>query len=119
MVTSIPKKHWQRLRPCVVDKTLSVGEPETSFSYPSGHATGGTVDALLLAELFPEKKDAILTFGRNLGWHRVLIAKHYPSDIYAGRVLGQAIVRELKANPAFQHDFEEAKAELAAAGHAP
>jgi hypothetical protein len=29
--------------------------------------------------------------------------------------LGQAIVREMKANPAFEHDLAEAKAEIAAA----
>jgi hypothetical protein len=39
----------------------------------------------------------------------------YQTDIYAGRVLAQAIVREMKANPDFQRDFAEAKAEIAAA----
>jgi acid phosphatase (class A) len=41
----------------------------------------------------------------------VVIAKHFPSDVYAGRVLGQAIVQSLLANPAFQHDLAEAKTE--------
>jgi acid phosphatase (class A) len=53
--------------------------------------------------------------GRSLGWHRVQMAEHYPTDIYAGRVLAQAIVRELKSNPEFQHDFAEVKTELQAA----
>ena len=75
------------------------------------------MQALLLAELFPERKEAILAIGRNIGWDRVLIGKHFPTDIYAGRMLGQAIVRELLANPAFQHDLAEAKAEVQAAQH--
>jgi hypothetical protein len=37
-----------------------------------------------------------------------------PTDIYAGRVPGRAIVRELPASPAFQHDLAEAKAEAQA-----
>lgn len=108
----IPKNHWKRLRPCQIDKDLNFGEEEKSFSYPSGHSTCGTVQALLLAELFPEKRAAILDFGREIGWDRVLIGKHFLTDVQAGRVLGQAIVRELKASPAFQHDFAVAKAEV-------
>jgi acid phosphatase (class A) len=68
----------------------------------------------VLAELFPEKREAILTIGRDIGWDRVLIGKHFPTDVYAGRVLGQAIVRELRANAAFEHDLANAKAEIAA-----
>jgi hypothetical protein len=45
----------------------------------------------------------------------VEIARHYPTDIYAGRVFAQAIVREMKAKPEFQRDFAEVKAEVAAA----
>jgi acid phosphatase (class A) len=111
------KDHWQRRRPYQMDEQLSFGPPEKSFGYPSGHSTRGTVEALLLAELFPEKKEAVLAIGRNIGWDRVLIGKHFPTDIYAGRVLGQAIVRELLASPAFQHDLAEAKAEVQAAQH--
>ena len=113
----IPKDHWMRHRPYQLDDHLSLGEPEPSYGYPSGHSTRGTVQALLLAELFPEQKAPILEIGRNIGWDRVLTGKHFPTDIYAGRVLGQAIVRELLASPAFQHDLAEAKAEVQAAQH--
>ena len=98
-----------------IDPSLSFGEPEGTNSYPSGHSTVGTVDALVLAELFPEKRAAILALGRQIGWDRVLTGYHFLTDVRAGRVLGQAIVRELMANPAFQHDLAEAKAEIAAA----
>ena len=116
---NIPKDHWKRLRPYQMDENLSLGKPEPSFGYPSGHSARGTVYALVVAELFPEKKEAILLIGRNIGWDRVLIGKHFPTDIYAGRVLGKAIVRELMASSAFQHDLAEAKAEIRAAQHAP
>jgi acid phosphatase (class A) len=112
-----PKDHWKRRRPYQMDDQLSLGKPEPSYGYPSGHSTRGTVQALLLAELFPERKEAILAIGRNIGWDRVLIGKHFPTDIYAARVLGRAIVRELLANPDFQHDLAEAKAEVQAVQH--
>jgi acid phosphatase (class A) len=115
---NIPKDHWKRPRPYELDPALKLGKPEKSFAYPSGHATRGAVQSLLLAELFPEKREAILAFGRDIGWDRVLIGKHFPTDIYAGRVLGQAIVRELMANSAFQRDLAEAKAEVQSVQHA-
>jgi acid phosphatase (class A) len=112
---NIPKDHWKRMRPYQVDPELASGMTEKSYSYPSGHSTRGTVYALVLAEIFPDKKDAILETGRTIGWDRVLIGMHFPTDVFAGRVLGKAIVRELMANPAFQHDLEAAKAEAQAA----
>ncbi|HEX4350146.1 MAG TPA: phosphatase PAP2 family protein, partial [Verrucomicrobiae bacterium] len=105
-----------RPRPYVLDPTLASGKLEKSFSYPSGHSTESMVLALVLADLFPEHRDAIIAKARSIGWHRVEIARHYPTDIYAGRVLAQAIVREMKRSPDFQHDFAAAQAELTAAG---
>ena len=54
-----PKKHWQRRRPYEVDAALRFGQPETNASYPSGHSTRGTVYAMMFAELFPERREAI------------------------------------------------------------
>jgi acid phosphatase (class A) len=110
----LPKNFFQRKRPYQLDERLTLGAPESSFAYPSGHSTRGTVYAMLLADLFPQKKEAILAVGEDIGWDRVLIGKHFPTDVYAGRVLGKAIVRELMRNPMFQRDFSEAKAEVAA-----
>jgi len=114
-VINAPKNHWKRKRPYQMDASLAFGEPENTYSYPSGHSTVGTVDALVLAELFPAKREAILALGRQVGWDRVLTGYHFLTDVRAGRVLGQAIMRELMANPDFQHDLAEAKAEIAAA----
>ena len=79
-VEDTAKDFWKRPRPYMVDPSLARGadDLEKSFSYPSGHSTRGTVFALVLADLFPEKRDAILGIGREIGWHRVEIARHYP-----------------------------------------
>lgn len=114
-VTDHAKLFWKRPRPFMIDPTLATGKLEKSFSYPSGHSTESMVLALVLADLFPDKRDAILAEARSIGWHRVEIARHYPTDIYAGRVLAQAIVRQMKESPDFQRDFTAAQAEIAAA----
>jgi acid phosphatase (class A) len=111
-VIDASKNHFKRLRPYQIDDHLVLGPPEPSFSYPSGHSTRGTVYSLVIVELFPEKKDAVLEIGREIGWDRVLIGKHFPTDVYAGRVLGYAIVRELHSSTLFQHDLEQAMAEI-------
>ena len=113
-IIDTPKFHWKRKRPYEMDPELKWGKPEDSPSYPSGHSTRGTVYSLLLADLFPEKREAILEKGREIGWDRVLIGKHFLTDIRAGRVLGQAIVHELKDSKAFEEDLAAAKAEIMA-----
>jgi acid phosphatase (class A) len=114
-VTDQAKNLYKRPRPYSVDPSLANGKLEKSFSYPSGHSTESMVLALVLVDLFPDKHDAIIAKARSIGWHRVEIARHYPTDIYAGHVLAQAIVREMKANSDFQKDFAEVQAEIAAA----
>ena len=114
-VTDLGKDYFHRPRPFTTDPSLANGKLEKSFSYPSGHSTESMVLALVLAELLPEKHDAIIDHARLIGWHRVQIARHYPTDIYAGRVLAQAIVKQFKKSDAFENDFDAVKAELTAA----
>jgi acid phosphatase (class A) len=114
IVTDGAKDFYKRPRPYVVDPSLINGKLEKSFSYPSGHSTESMVLALVLADLFPNQHDAIIAKARSIGWHRVQTARHYPTDIYAGRVLAQAIVKQLKKSDDFKKDFAKAKAEIAA-----
>ena len=113
-ITDEAKDLWKRPRPFMVDPSLASGKLEKTFSYPSGHSTESAVLALVLADLLPEKKDAIQAEARLIGWHRIEIARHYPTDIYAGKVYALAIFNALKASPAYQKDFAAAKAELTA-----
>ena len=117
-VTSLAKQHWQRIRPYHVDAPLFPRaiehEARTDYSYPSGHATRGTLFAAILGELFPEKRAALFDLGREAGWLRMLGGVHYPSDIFAGRVLGQALAQEFLRSENFQADLAAARAELAA-----
>jgi len=114
-VTDGAKEYYHRPRPYTLDPGLASGKLEKSFSYPSGHSTESMVLALVLAEVFPDKRDPIIAEARNIGWHRVEIARHYPTDIYAGRVLAQAIVHQMNKSDEFQHDLAAVRAEVGAA----
>ncbi|MGD0813002.1 MAG: phosphatase PAP2 family protein [Verrucomicrobiota bacterium] len=118
-VCNAGKEYFQRPRPYTIDPALANGKLETSFSYPSGHSTESMTIALVLAELMPEKRETIMAHARLIGWHRVQIARHYPTDIYAGRVLAQAIVGEMKKNADFQKDMAAVKDEIATLAHVP
>jgi membrane-associated phospholipid phosphatase len=85
-------------------------------AYPSGHATRGMLWARILCEIAPEKKDALLDRGEEIGWDRVIIGVHYPSDVYAGEVLGQGIARHLRNNEEFQTRLTDAKEEFRSHG---
>ena len=113
--TTAAKVKWNRPRPYVAEpvRFSGHGDQEKSASYPSGHSTRGTLYAIILAEIFPAHKDAIIEKGRLIGWTRVEIGVHTPLDIYAGRVAGQALAKAFLRNPEFQKDLAEAKAEAA------
>jgi acid phosphatase (class A) len=78
----------------------------TSFSYPSGHTTGGIVSACALAVIFPDQAADIWKHGEYQGDLRVIIGRHYPTDVKAGKQLGQAICKMLRQDPEFVREAE-------------
>jgi acid phosphatase (class A) len=105
------KNTWNRRRPFVADSRIQPCVRIGGFSYPSGHASRGTIWALVLAEIFPEHRDALLARGRQFGTDRTLSGVHYPSDVVAGQKLGAVIASRLLADPAFRAKVEAAKRE--------
>jgi acid phosphatase (class A) len=111
-VYSPAKKLYARARPYDADpRIIPCIEKEASNSYPSGHATYSRVWALTLAEIFPEKKDALMAVADRIALDREKGGVHYPSDIEAGKKLADAIFGQLKTNADFQVDLSQAKEE--------
>lgn len=107
-------------RPPAVDPRVIPLVNEGEGSYPSGHSTRGMADALILAELVPDARQALLERGQRIGFDRVVAGVHFPSDVLAGRVLGQAIARALLADAGFRTALTAAQGEIAAVrGPAP
>jgi acid phosphatase (class A) len=107
------KDRWQRLRPPASNQNLKpVGKFVNEGSYPSGHAAFGWLTGIVLADMIPEKRDAIMMRAREISLNRVIGGVHFPSDIEAGRMLAVACAVEIRDNPAFLADFEEARQEV-------
>lgn len=114
------KTKFNRKRPEFEDRRIRVAvERETSPAYPSFHATRGLLFATLLAEVLPDKRAALFERGREIGFSREVGGVHHPSDVYAGRVLGQAVAKALLNNPRFRAELAEVKAEIDAARSRP
>ncbi|MDD3837180.1 MAG: phosphatase PAP2 family protein [Phenylobacterium sp.] len=116
--TNPAKEHYKRPRPFTGQTAPTCVPPEslgTNASYPSGHASVGWAWALILAELKPERADAILQRGHAFGESRVVCGVHYPSDVEAGRIVAAAVVARLHADAEFNAAMATAKAELAKA----
>lgn len=94
---------------CTPDKEAGLAE---NGSYPSGHTSIGWAWALILAELAPERSDAILARGRSYGESRLVCNVHWHSDVLAGRFMGSAVVARLHADVAFRSDMDAARTEL-------
>lgn len=114
------KNHYQRTRPFVMHGNASCTPGDEKMlrgdgSYPSGHSALGWGWALLLAEIEPDRADAILQRGRDFGQSRLVCNVHWQSDVDGGRLVASATVARLHADAAFRADMEAAKAEVAAA----
>ncbi|MDY7544791.1 phosphatase PAP2 family protein [Glaciimonas sp. Gout2] len=107
------KNFWQRPRPYQYsDLVKPVVKLTASGSYPSGHATGGTLMGIVLANMVPEKRAEIMARAREYANNRIVGGVHYPSDIEAGRIVGTLIAANLMMRDDFKTGFASAKIEL-------
>lgn len=118
------KNQYRRTRPFVAHNAPTCLPSDEAMlrndgSYPSGHSAAGWGWALVLAEIAPERADAILARGRDFGESRIVCNAHWRSDVDAGRVVAAAAVARLHADPAFRADLAAAREELSAARGAP
>ncbi len=111
------KSSWNRRRPFerFPDTITPAVERPHNTSYPSGHAADAMFYVVILTELFPEHAAAWREQAALVRWSRLVAGAHYPRDVVAGKILGEAIGREMLKSPQLQADLELVRAELRAA----
>jgi acid phosphatase (class A) len=110
---AMAKSYFERPRPFVADHNVKPVIPQPpNASYPSGHATFAYVNAILLADMVPEKAAAIFDRAGIFAHNRVIAGVHYPTDVEAGRIAGSVIDNVFLHEPRFMVDFEKARAEV-------
>lgn len=108
-VSDYHKGRFKRRRPYQTNPKVEpcIEGPMAAKSYPSGHATVGWVGACVLAKIFPKRAAELREQGQYIGELRVIAGVHHPSDIEAGRILGQQICDYLLSNRSFLKELEE------------
>lgn len=110
-ISDAAKDVYARVRPFGASPLVKAPSREASASYPSGHATRAMVWAELLAQIHPDRAEQLRERARLVGYDRVVLGVHYPSDVTAGYALAGRIVKAMDASPAFQKDREAARVE--------
>ena len=91
LASSVMKLAFGRARPEVIDHL----DHQTSYAYPSGHATSAAVVYLLLAWLAPRRwRAAACALAASViilnAFSRIMLGVHWASDIVGGTLLGTA-----------------------------
>ncbi|RKO80294.1 phosphatase PAP2 family protein [Pectobacterium parmentieri] len=125
--TSAAKQHFNYPRPFLqpnntihlVPDTAVIGDSKpytaTGGAFPSGHTNTGYTDALLLAEMIPERFVPLIDRGARYGYSRVVLGVHYPLDVMGSRMIAERNVAHYLNDPQYRRLFEQAKAELRSA----
>ncbi|WP_413736222.1 acid phosphatase [Sodalis sp. RH21] len=122
--TSAAKDHFNYPRPFLQtgnqihlvpdDSVVGDGHPYTATAgaFPSGHTNTGYTDALLLAEMIPERFVPLVDRGARYGYSRIVLGVHYPLDIIGSRMVAERNVAHFLNDPQYRKIFEQAKSQL-------
>ncbi|MBI4417160.1 MAG: phosphatase PAP2 family protein, partial [Ignavibacteriales bacterium] len=83
-------KHlFERARPCHVltDVHLLVS-CGSGYAFPSSHAVNNAAGAVVLSFFYRKWTSAFVSFAALVGFSRIYVGVHYPSDVLGGLVLG-------------------------------
>ncbi|MCS2162201.1 phosphatase PAP2 family protein [Scandinavium sp. H11S7] len=122
--TGAAKKHFNYARPFLVQgNTIHLVPDDTVVkdnqlytadggSFPSGHTNTGVTDALLMAQMIPERYDALVTRGARYGYSRIVLGVHYPLDVMGSRMVAQSNVAHDLNDPKYRALFNEARDQM-------
>ncbi len=97
LVGQILKNLLCRARPTAVGAGVFFREfpcvpaPYALASFPSGHATTAFALATVLSLWYPRWTAAWLALATIVGWSRVALGSHFPSDVLAGAIVGVGV----------------------------
>lgn len=110
------KGAYSRKRPFQIDDKISLCPNASAFgsSFPSGHAAHGWYYGIILSKIFPQKQNEIMKRAKVFGDNRVICGAHFPSDVEAGRIVGEIIIKKLETDEQFTKMlyFAQEKAKL-------
>ncbi|HDD05013.1 MAG TPA: phosphatase PAP2 family protein [Candidatus Aenigmarchaeota archaeon] len=67
------------------------GSWESSYSFPSGHASNAFLLATFYSQLFPKRKKSSYLIASLVAFSRVYLGTHYLTDVLAGALIGYVV----------------------------
>lgn len=95
------KGRFNRPRPYERHDLEPLQPPPDRFSFPSGHAMNNLAIALYVGHFLPQVLPILLPLAVMVGFSRVYLRVHYPSDVLVGAGLGLAIGEIFQRLPLF------------------
>lgn len=90
LVVQIVKRTVVRTRPAKAEQYVPLVKEPDCFSFPSGHATSSMSLALVYGSAFPNWTILLLALAMLVGFSRIRLGVHYPSDVLVGQLIAGA-----------------------------
>ena len=96
LLVQLVKRTVVRDRPAKVERCVSLVREPDRFSFPSGHAAASMSVALAYGTTFPVWAPPLLLVAAAVGFSRVRLGVHYPSDVLVGQLLAALTTAALR-----------------------
>jgi undecaprenyl-diphosphatase len=97
LIVQLVKRTVVRLRPSITCRHSGLVRDPDRFSFPSGHATASMAVALAYGGVFPDWSIPLATLAALVGFSRIRLGVHYPSDVLVGQLIAGATAVGVRA----------------------
>lgn len=93
LVVELPiKGFFRRRRPFIeIIQATVIGKKPGTWSFPSGHSAAAFGGAWLLSKAFPNLRWLLFILAGLVGFSRIYLGDHYPSDVASGAISGMLL----------------------------
>jgi undecaprenyl-diphosphatase len=97
LIVQLVKRTVVRVRPSSARRLSGLVRDPDRFSFPSGHATASMAVALAYGGVFPDWSIPLAALAAVVGFSRIRLGVHYPSDVLVGQLIAGVTAAGVRA----------------------